>query len=102
VPEFSMDCECRKPKTGLIDQACAAFDVDLSRSFMVGDMCSDMEFANRAGIKGILVKTGYGLGEIEHVVPRMKTKPIHVAHDLLDAVQWIVHGEEAYRHRSTP
>ena len=102
VPEFSMDCECRKPKTGLIDQACTSFDIDLSRSFMVGDMCSDMEFANRAGIKGILVKTGYGLGEIEHVLPRMETKPIHVARDLLDAVQWIVHGKEACRHRSTP
>jgi len=102
VPEFSVDCECRKPKTGLIDQACVLFDIDLSRSFMVGDMCSDMEFANRAGIKGIMVKTGYGLGEIEYVLPTKEAKPDHIARDLLDAVQWIIHGEEAHRYRSTP
>jgi D-glycero-D-manno-heptose 1,7-bisphosphate phosphatase len=102
VPEFSMDCECRKPKTGLIDQARLAFDIDLSRSFMVGDMCSDMQFAHRAGIKGIMVKTGYGLGEIEYVFPRIHAKPIRIARDLLDAVQWIVHGEENHKYRSTP
>lgn len=102
VPEFAVDCECRKPKTGLIDQACLAFDIDLSRSFMVGDMCSDMEFARRAGLKGVMVKTGYGLGEIEYVLPGIEEKPIRIAHDLLDAVQWIIHGEEIHRYRSTP
>lgn len=102
VPEFTINCECRKPKTGLIDQACRSFDIDLSRSFMVGDMSSDMEFAHRAGIGGIMVKTGYGLGEIEHVLPKKQAKPIHIARDLLDAVQWIIHGEEAHRYRSTP
>jgi D-glycero-D-manno-heptose 1,7-bisphosphate phosphatase len=102
VPEFSMDCECRKPKTGLIDQACLAFDIDLSRSFMVGDMCSDMEFAHRAGIKGVMVKTGYGLGEIKYVLPRVEAKPIRIADDLHDAVQWIIHGQETHRYRSTP
>jgi len=102
VPEFSVDCGCRKPKRGLIDQACTMFDIDLSRSFMVGDMVSDMEFAHAAGVKGILVKTGYGLGEIEYVLPRKSAKPIHIAEDLRDAVQWIVHGEEAHRYRSTP
>lgn len=102
VPEFSVDCGCRKPKRGLIDQACAIFDIDLSRSFMVGDMVSDMEFARGAGVKGILVKTGYGLGEIEYVLPRKSAEPIHIADDLRDAVQWIVHGEEAHRYRSTP
>jgi D-glycero-D-manno-heptose 1,7-bisphosphate phosphatase len=102
VPEFSMDCDCRKPKTGLIDQACTAFDIDLSRSFMVGDMCSDMQFAKRAGIKGIMVKTGYGLGELEYVLPEKEVKPLHIADDLPDAVQWIIHGQEAHRYRSTP
>jgi D-glycero-D-manno-heptose 1,7-bisphosphate phosphatase len=102
VPEFTINCECRKPKIGLIDRACTLFDIDLSRSFMVGDMCSDMEFANRAGIKGILVRTGYGLGEIEYVLPRKREKPVRIAYDLLDAVQWIIHGEEAHRYRSAP
>ena len=102
VPEFSVDCPCRKPKTGLIDQACRTLDIDLPRSFMVGDMCSDMELANRAGIKGIMVKTGYGLGEIDHVLPGRLARPIHVANNLLDAVQWIAHGEDAPSHRPAP
>ena len=102
VPDFAVDCRCRKPKRGLIDEACRAFDIDLRRSLMIGDMCSDMEFAYRAGIRGVMVKTGYGLGEIAYVLPGRRAKPIHIAHDLLDAVQWIAHGEEAHSHRSAP
>jgi len=90
VPGFSRDCDCRKPKTGLIEQACKCFEIDLQRSFVVGDMCTDMELAHRAGLKGVLVKTGYGLGEIEYVLPEKTAKPAHVAEDLLDAVRWII------------
>jgi D-glycero-D-manno-heptose 1,7-bisphosphate phosphatase len=90
VPEFSRVCNCRKPKTGLIEQACEAFDIDLKRSYVVGDMYNDMELAHRAGLTGILVKTGYGLGEIEYILPRKTAKPAHIAEDLLDAVRWIL------------
>jgi D-glycero-D-manno-heptose 1,7-bisphosphate phosphatase len=96
VPEFAVDCRCRKPRTGLIDQACRGFDIRLPSSFMIGDRCSDMEFASRAGIKGILVKTGYGLGEIKHVLPGRQAKPVHIAHDLFDAAQWIANGEQTH------
>ena len=103
VPEFSRDCDCRKPKTGLIEQAARSFEIDLRRSFVVGDMCSDMELAHRAGIKGILVKTGYGLGEIEYILPQKTTKPAHIAEDLLDAVRWILgrgDGDQLLRKKS--
>jgi D-glycero-D-manno-heptose 1,7-bisphosphate phosphatase len=90
VPEFSRNCDCRKPKTGLIEQACRSFEIDLRRSFIVGDMCTDIELAHRAGITGILVKTGYGLGEIEYTLPQKTAKPAHIAEDLLDAVRWIL------------
>ncbi len=93
VPEFSTDCDCRKPKTGLIEQARRSFDIDFSRSFIIGDMCSDMEFASRAGIQGIMVRTGYGLGEIEYVLPGKQIKPVHIALGLLDAVDWIISGK---------
>jgi D-glycero-D-manno-heptose 1,7-bisphosphate phosphatase len=55
-----------------------------------------VEFANRAGIKGVMVKTGYGLGELEYVLPKKREKPIRVADDLLDAVQWIIDGKETH------
>jgi D-glycero-D-manno-heptose 1,7-bisphosphate phosphatase len=90
VPEFSRDCDCRKPKTGLIEQACRSFEIDLRRSFVVGDMCTDIELAHRAGLTGVLVKTGYGLGEIEYTLPQKRAKPAHIAEDLLDGVRWIL------------
>ncbi|MCU0597207.1 MAG: HAD family hydrolase [Desulfobacterota bacterium] len=98
VPEFSRDCDCRKPKTGLIQQACSSFEIDLPRSFVVGDMCTDIELAHRAGLAGVLVKTGYGLGEIEYTLPLKTVKPAHIAEDLLDAVRWIL--EQAGRNKS--
>jgi hypothetical protein len=45
-------------------------------------------------LRGILVKTGYGLGEMQYVIPGMPIKPSHVAEDLLDAVKWILSEEK--------
>ena len=91
VPEYRQECDCRKPKTGLIDQTRKAFDIDMSNSYVVGDRYLDIELANRLNLKGILVKTGYGRGEIEHILPG-KQQPAHIAEDLLRAVEWIVTG----------
>lgn len=93
VPEYALNCDCRKPGTGLIKQACRAFDIDLSRSYAVGDRYHDVEFGHRAGIRGILVKTGYGRGEIDHLLPAKPRQPDYIAEDLLDAVHWILDGE---------
>jgi len=94
VPEYSQSCECRKPGTGFIKKACEQFDIDLAKSYMVGDRYLDIELAHRSNLKGILVKTGYGLGEIDYVLPHMPLKPYHITEDLLDAVQWIIEGEK--------
>jgi D-glycero-D-manno-heptose 1,7-bisphosphate phosphatase len=91
VPEYRCDCNCRKPKTGLIEQAQKVFDIDMSKSFMVGDRYLDIELAHRINVKGILVKTGYGLGEIEYVLPG-RQKPAYIAEDLFRAANWIVKG----------
>jgi D-glycero-D-manno-heptose 1,7-bisphosphate phosphatase len=96
VPEYSFDCDCRKPKTGLIKQACEHFDIDMSRSYMIGDHYTDMELADYSNIKGILVKTGYGAGVIEYNLPFMLTRPTYIAEDLLDAVKWVVKNEGRY------
>ena len=93
VPEFTADCDCRKPKTGLVSLALEAFDIDMSNSYVVGDRYVDIELAIRLNLRGVLVKTGYGLGEMEYVIPDMPLKPNHVAEDLLDAVKWILNQE---------
>jgi len=90
IPEHSVRCDCRKPRTGLIQQACAKFSIDMAHSYVIGDRCTDMELASRAGLKGVLVKTGYGLGDLAYVLPTFPYQPVYVAEDLLDAVEWIV------------
>jgi D-glycero-D-manno-heptose 1,7-bisphosphate phosphatase len=99
VPEFTKRCNCRKPRTGLIDQACRSLEIDLQNSYAIGDRCDDIQFARRAGVKGILVKTGYGLGEIQYLLPQSTAKPVYIAEDLLHAVQWITHVEKASGNR---
>ena len=59
VPELKFDCECRKPKTGMIDRAVKEYNIDLSKSYMVGDSTMDLETARNAGIKSVLVNTGF-------------------------------------------
>jgi D-glycero-D-manno-heptose 1,7-bisphosphate phosphatase len=93
VREYSIECDCRKPRTGLIERACQDFDIDMESSYVIGDRCTDIELAHRANLNGILVTTGYGLGEIDHVLPKTPYKPIHIAKDLLYAVRWIIEAE---------
>lgn len=93
IKEYSFQCDCRKPKTGLIDQALNTFDIDMSRSYMVGDRITDIEFAGRCKLKSVLVETGYGLGDIKYVLPESRFKPDYIGKDLLTAVRWILREE---------
>jgi D-glycero-D-manno-heptose 1,7-bisphosphate phosphatase len=95
VREYGIDCNCRKPRPGLIQTALENFDIDVSRSYVIGDRNTDMKLAAQCGLKGILVRTGYGMGELEYVLPQSQVKPNHVADDLLDAVLWIIGNARA-------
>lgn len=53
-------CKCRKPGTGMIESASNDFDIDLERSWIVGDKKIDVETGFRANLSTILVLTGYG------------------------------------------
>lgn len=57
---YKVQCECRKGSPGMLLQAARDYDVDLSRSFMVGDKLADIEAGKRAGCQCLLVLTGYG------------------------------------------
>jgi len=83
-------CDCRKPQPGLILQAARELNIDLSRSYTVGDRYQDIETGAKAGVKGILVLTGYGRGEYEHFASTRVVKPAYVAGDLLSAAAWII------------
>jgi D-glycero-D-manno-heptose 1,7-bisphosphate phosphatase len=84
------DCDCRKPKTGMLERAAREHALDLHRSFVVGDRRGDIELARRAGARSILVRTGYGEGEYLWNAPKWPFQPDFVAADLADAVHWIL------------
>ncbi len=92
-PPYRVDCDCRKPKPGLIARAAREFNINLPESWMVGDRYSDVEMARNAGVKSALVMSGYGRGEWEHQQPGWTLKPDLVAVNLLTAVEAIVSGE---------
>ena len=77
------NCECRKPKTKLIKDAAKEFNIDLTKSFMIGDKKIDVQMGQNAGVKTILVLTGNGMKEKED------SNADYIARDLLDAAKWI-------------
>ena len=84
------NCPCRKPRPALIQLAARDLDLDLDRSYAVGDRYNDLQTAANAGVKGILVLTGYGLGEYEYLRAKSRVQPVHIALDLKNAVEWIL------------
>ena len=85
VPELKFDCECRKPKTGMVDEAVKKYNIDLSKSYMVGDSTMDLELARNAGVKSVLVDTGFAGNDGKYD----RSCDIE-AKDLLDAVEKII------------
>lgn len=86
---YKVDCDCRKPKPGLIMKAMEDLQIDLSRSYIIGDMIKDLQAGHNAGVKkAILVKTGYGEDVVEAGIAT------YVADNILDAVKWIMKDRE--------
>lgn len=90
--EFTRVCDCRKPAPGMVLKAAGEHDIDLSRSFIVGDKISDISMAPALGAKGILVKTGYGGNEPGASARNDSSsfEPDHIADDISAAADWIL------------
>jgi D-glycero-D-manno-heptose 1,7-bisphosphate phosphatase len=84
-------CACRKPAPGLLLRAAELLDLDLQRSWMVGDILDDVEAGHRAGCRSVLLDVG---NETEWHCSRLRT-PGHLAPDLLDAARMIVASDAA-------
>jgi D-glycero-D-manno-heptose 1,7-bisphosphate phosphatase len=87
---YRFDCDCRKPKPGLILRAAAELKIDLSQSWMAGDRYSDIELARNAEVSSAFVLSGYGRGEWEQQRSGWKHEPDLVSETLLDAVREII------------
>ena len=89
IDNLRVDCECRKPKAGMVRQAAEQLPIDLSRSYVVGDKTADVGLAKAVGAKAVLVMTGHGESEIRRhngTVPDAS----FVAPTLLEAASWIL------------
>jgi D-glycero-D-manno-heptose 1,7-bisphosphate phosphatase len=84
------DCDCRKPKPGMIRKAAREHSVDLAKSFVIGDRYGDVELAQANGGRGVLVRTGYGEEDLRLNGAGWKQQPDFVANDLAGAVDWIL------------
>lgn len=90
---YRIDCNCRKPKPGMLLKGAEEFNLDLSQSYVIGDKVSDLEVANKVNAKSILVKTGYGLGEVLYGKKRWKVKPLAICENFYEAVKYILKKE---------
>jgi D-glycero-D-manno-heptose 1,7-bisphosphate phosphatase len=89
IPPYRVDCDCRKPRPGMLHRARKEMGVDLSRSYVVGDRIVDVLAGRNAGAKGILVLTGYGTSSVEEC-REQGIVPDHIAPSVGEAVNFIL------------
>ncbi len=73
-PDFTGPCDCRKPKPGMILKAKSKYNIDLTKSYMIGDTLNDIQTGNTAKCNTVLVLTGYGKEEqkkVDSIIPDM-------------------------------
>lgn len=85
IPELKIECDCRKPKTGMLEKAEREHNIDLSSSIMIGDSTLDIKMAENAGMQSVLLKTGQKGEDGKYEV-----SPTLIAEDLNDAINKII------------
>ncbi|MFA7336718.1 MAG: HAD family hydrolase [Candidatus Obscuribacterales bacterium] len=90
VAPYDIACNCRKPGTGLVEQAYLEHP-QLSRqlAFVVGDKATDVELAVNCHVKGVLVETGFGK-DVQSGAYQWPVKPDFQASSIVEAAQWIL------------
>ena len=86
-PTYKIDCNCRKPKIGLITQSAEKYNIDLSASWIIGDSTVDIQTGKNAGMKTALVRTGMAGNDGKY-----KVEPDLVGNTLFEIVKKIIEG----------
>ncbi len=84
--EYKVECECRKPKDGMLQRASREQNIDLKKSFVIGDRCIDIQAGKTAGATTILVLTGYGKDEYKKCKDE-NLEPDFIAESLKEAIE---------------
>lgn len=83
-PELKVDCDCRKPATGMIRQAVLELNIDLAQSWLIGDSTTDIQTARNAGLRSILVRTGAAGNDGKYAAqPDMEFDTLRMAVDFI-------------------
>ncbi|SEM78350.1 D-alpha,beta-D-heptose 1,7-bisphosphate phosphatase [Syntrophus gentianae] len=95
---YRIACTCRKPEAGMLRQAAEDMNLDLSRSYLIGDKPTDIEAASRAGIKSVLIRSGHLPGQSPDLFLEGRNAgsgPDWVAANLFEAVCWILQDRQS-------
>jgi len=90
VEKYRKECRCRKPGTGMPEEAAKKFGINLATSYVVGDTYRDMKMGFAIGARTILLMTGYGRGEYEYRRGEWPRMPDLIAENLLEAAKNIL------------
>ncbi|GAB7140072.1 D-glycero-beta-D-manno-heptose 1,7-bisphosphate 7-phosphatase [Deferribacterales bacterium RsTz2092] len=86
IEQYRMVCRCRKPDTGMLEQAIAELPIDTTRMTMVGDKYGDIQTGFKMNCRTIMLNTGYGAGEYRLKSSGWARQPDYRAENLLEAI----------------
>jgi histidinol-phosphate phosphatase family protein len=86
--ELKIECTCRKPHPGLVRRAAEDLNIDLGQSWFIGDTTTDIQTARNAGVRSILVRTGYAGKDA-----KFNVQPDHVFASFKEAAEFVVNHE---------
>jgi len=88
--KYRRNLHCRKPETGMAEQAALKFEIDFTHSYAVGDKLADVGLGQNLGGKGALVLTGHGQQEYDSLSDESEYQPDFIADHVLSAARWII------------
>lgn len=89
VDEYAVECNCRKPSAGMVEDAAFQLGINLQKSFVIGDKVDDINLGKVIGARAIMVKTGYGDKQKEEIEALDFYKETPIVEDLLEAVNYL-------------
>ncbi len=92
VLKYKINCNCRKPEAGLLLLAAKEHNINFGKSWLIGDMTTDIAAGKKLGLRTILLKTGYGGTDLKENV-----SPDYIFNDLKKASEWITINHEKVR-----
>ncbi|MGI5835210.1 MAG: D-glycero-alpha-D-manno-heptose-1,7-bisphosphate 7-phosphatase [Chloroflexota bacterium] len=85
IPQYSRECDCRKPRPGMVLKACFDLAIDPTQSWLIGDILDDVEAGKRAGCRAVLLDLG-----TEGKPERPEREPEYIAMGFLDAARFLL------------